>query len=508
MPESFDPYRKWLGIPPKDQPPHHYRLLGIATFEDDPDVIENAATRQMAHVRTFQSSKQHGPVSQRILTELSAAKVCLLTPERKAEYDARLRARLAAAGQLSSTDLSAAVAAAEEAAEAIPEPELPPLRATNEIRWRMGAEPPTESEPPPVPIPMPPIMTGTAVAPAATFARPTPAAGFPALRGSSPTSAAARTYRKRSSALPIAIFVGSLLALVALGAVAVVVINRQNEQAEGPPKTRPPVPSAGDAAGKAPAEKPTPNKPAGVTPPVSGSAPSTGSGSHAATFPKPTVPLVPTATSLPASENDPSSLRDKMQQAIYLSEQALANRQSDEFQKHIAVAEPLAANAKLPDQGKFRETVEDLHSLQQLNDEFWTIVKTNLQSKLELGERIEFHHHKFELLAREGETAEYFLDDQKRSAEIKQMEPWAAMLIVSKTIKWEDPVTFLPIAAFLSVDAKVTDDSERRFGKQLFAIGRLIGKSNPAIARKLGVRDPNEEIKLDEDLAGKVPGAK
>jgi hypothetical protein len=26
---EFDPYRKWLGIPPKDQPPHYYRLLGI-----------------------------------------------------------------------------------------------------------------------------------------------------------------------------------------------------------------------------------------------------------------------------------------------------------------------------------------------------------------------------------------------------------------------------------------------------------------------------------------------
>ena len=33
----FDPYRKWLGIPPKDQPPNHYRLLGLELFETDPD---------------------------------------------------------------------------------------------------------------------------------------------------------------------------------------------------------------------------------------------------------------------------------------------------------------------------------------------------------------------------------------------------------------------------------------------------------------------------------------
>ena len=44
MAEQFDPYRKWLGIPSQDQPPNHYQLLGIPALENDPDVIENAAT--------------------------------------------------------------------------------------------------------------------------------------------------------------------------------------------------------------------------------------------------------------------------------------------------------------------------------------------------------------------------------------------------------------------------------------------------------------------------------
>ena len=43
MSDTFDPYYKWLGIPPKDQPPNHYRLLGIDLFTPDPDVIESAA---------------------------------------------------------------------------------------------------------------------------------------------------------------------------------------------------------------------------------------------------------------------------------------------------------------------------------------------------------------------------------------------------------------------------------------------------------------------------------
>ena len=42
MADTFDPYRKWLGIPPKDQPPHYYRLLNIEPLEDDSEVIANA----------------------------------------------------------------------------------------------------------------------------------------------------------------------------------------------------------------------------------------------------------------------------------------------------------------------------------------------------------------------------------------------------------------------------------------------------------------------------------
>ena len=93
MSETFDPYRKWLGIPSEEQPPHHYRLLGIPLFESDPDVIENAAHRQMVYVRTFQNGK-HSELSQKLLNELAAAKVCLLTPDRKQAYDFQLHSQL------------------------------------------------------------------------------------------------------------------------------------------------------------------------------------------------------------------------------------------------------------------------------------------------------------------------------------------------------------------------------------------------------------------------------
>lgn len=93
MSEAFDPYLHWLGIRDPQRPPNYYRLLGVELFESDPVVLSNAADRQMAHVRTFQTGPRSAE-SQRILNELAAAKICLLNPQKKAAYDARLREEL------------------------------------------------------------------------------------------------------------------------------------------------------------------------------------------------------------------------------------------------------------------------------------------------------------------------------------------------------------------------------------------------------------------------------
>jgi hypothetical protein len=119
---AFDPYHRWLGISPKDQPPNHYRLLGIDVFESDHEVIRDAADRQMAHVRTYQLGP-HVDLSQQILNELAAAKACLLDADKKAIYDASLRksppptAKVAA----SSNEIYGVASAANNAP-----PELPP----------------------------------------------------------------------------------------------------------------------------------------------------------------------------------------------------------------------------------------------------------------------------------------------------------------------------------------------------------------------------------------------
>lgn len=89
----FDAYHKWLGIPPGEgrRPPSHYQMLGIARHEQDPEVIESAAIRQMAYVRNFQSGP-HAKDCARILGELSQARLILRDAAKRAEYDARLAA--------------------------------------------------------------------------------------------------------------------------------------------------------------------------------------------------------------------------------------------------------------------------------------------------------------------------------------------------------------------------------------------------------------------------------
>lgn len=87
---SFDAYHKWLGIPPDEQPPNYYRLLGIRPFEDDPEVIEAAADQRMAHLKNYQAGA-HSDLSQELLNAVAAAKVSLLTAAKKNAYDTELR---------------------------------------------------------------------------------------------------------------------------------------------------------------------------------------------------------------------------------------------------------------------------------------------------------------------------------------------------------------------------------------------------------------------------------
>ena len=80
-----------VGCGGRSAPPITIICWASRLFEPDPDVIANAADRQIAHVRTFQAGP-HAALAQRLLGELAAARVTLLDPQKRAVYDAQLRA--------------------------------------------------------------------------------------------------------------------------------------------------------------------------------------------------------------------------------------------------------------------------------------------------------------------------------------------------------------------------------------------------------------------------------
>ena len=130
MAKPLDPYHLWLGIPPEEQPPDYYRLLGIARFEFDPDVIRQAAHRKMAHVKTFAIGMQ-AEVSQGILNQLAQAKVCLLDAAQRARYDFALLQKESGRGE--------AGTAAQPVEVAVPQRATPPPGSTQS--WVIGSAP-------------------------------------------------------------------------------------------------------------------------------------------------------------------------------------------------------------------------------------------------------------------------------------------------------------------------------------------------------------------------------
>jgi len=143
----FDGYHKWLGIPPAEQPPNHYRLLGVRLFESDPDVIRHAADMRTAYVRRFQTGK-HSEQVQQIRNQIAAAGLCLRDPQRRSKYDAQLRGRPAAEDEPSPKVESATTAEPTMVAE--PAPTVPPPE---------GIQPARRSLPPEATVPVAPSPT-------------------------------------------------------------------------------------------------------------------------------------------------------------------------------------------------------------------------------------------------------------------------------------------------------------------------------------------------------------
>ncbi len=200
MENDFDPYYKWLGIPPRDQPPHHYRLLGIELFESDRDVIDAAANRVMSYLKDLAigDDAQH---SQKLLNEVARVRLCLLNRKKKDEYDTQLRSKL-------------------DADEKQQAPEPP-------------ATPPESLNAPPGPPPAPPALSPAAAVPALKLNRDKP--GRRPTKKSSRTSDTERLSQPKSRVPQLIVAGAAFILLIAVAAGAVLLLTGGNQQTVGSP---------------------------------------------------------------------------------------------------------------------------------------------------------------------------------------------------------------------------------------------------------------------------------
>lgn len=219
MPE-FDPYYIWLGIPREEQPPDHYRLLGIRKLETNPDVIANAAEQRATHVRSMQTGMRQGE-SQTLLNQIFLATRVLLDQHKKARYDNELAVRL------------------NQVAQQVQPAQVP-------VSAYVSAAPP-------------------ASLPVSIAAPPGPPRGTPLLVESHPSQTTPRRAPQRRSPLPIpGWLLGMLMAVIAFAALYLsgVVGPEENEgqvAAKTPKKQQP---RTGESRRDKPSAFPTERKPA------------------------------------------------------------------------------------------------------------------------------------------------------------------------------------------------------------------------------------------------------
>lgn len=129
MPDSFNPYQRWLKIPAEELPPDHYVLLGIERFTQDKTKIENAAAKRMELLKKYQTG-EHMEESQQLLNEVAQARACLLDSFQQASYDHELREQIKrlALPPLPNSD------------ELVPKRDMP-MRAPDHIRHAIPPDP-------------------------------------------------------------------------------------------------------------------------------------------------------------------------------------------------------------------------------------------------------------------------------------------------------------------------------------------------------------------------------
>lgn len=464
MSEEFDPYRKWLGIAPHEQPAHHYRLLGIAPFEDDPDVIENAADRQMAHLRTFQSGK-HGPLSQKILNELSAAKGTLLDRGRKAIYDAELQDRL-------------------YAAEAPLPPDLPPPGPMLPGSIPTAAAAPLPPSPPGYPAPIAPSAVPIPRRDLAASSAPLPvgqavgatAAESPAMpsMGRSRGASARVRGRKSQNIVPMVMGLVAVGALLVMLLVFVVAQTSGTSEDETIPKTKTNV-AAHDASksstNQGTTKKKTSDKAGDKTekPKSHTEKPETKSDPDRIAQPK-------VDPSKPPEEMTPE---EKFKLVLERAREHLGRREIEKAKKDLDDADFMKVDDDIKDEAK------RLRALYEHYSAFWDAVREGIYKKMKVGDVVTFRGEELELIDRQGELVKFKFNGKEREEQINKLSPPVAVAFARKGLDIKQAKSLVIIGSFLALDGQQAKPARREKAKEYWVEAAELGEKDAALAKEL-----------------------
>jgi len=518
MSNKFDPYRKWLGIPPAEQPPNHYRLLGIALFEDDPDVIAYAADRQMSHVRKFQAGR-HGEHAQKLLSELAQARRCLLATKERDAYDATLKKEL---GRDAASPSDGRVPKSSKPVPAPPPPQPAPPQST----------PPQPAPPQPAPPhSAPPVATLDASPgePAPVLgAQSPPAAASPLGVRPRPVGSVARRRRKKS-AMPLiaALCVVAGLAFAVLIVAILATANVESENTGGGDRngvsqaSRVETPDDAKAGSQrdrssGPAEELNPAPPASGFPASGSSA----SGSSDTSVPDDAVgPSVPPASVPPEGEADSNGDsgadggsadddsadddsadqqgRDEeghdedgqddagapagaetFEQAISAAEAALAQRNLPAAAKQIAAAHRLADGAD--------EEVEagGLRELYEYHKQFWEAVDRGL-AKLRPSDEVGFADKIATFVSADGDRITLLVTGNRKTYAVRDLDPRFLVALAQYGLSSSDPQAKLTLAAFLASDGQDPAPVILDRAQSLYEEAAAGGATSAAVAHRL-----------------------
>ncbi|MBL7219529.1 MAG: SUMF1/EgtB/PvdO family nonheme iron enzyme [Phycisphaerae bacterium] len=101
-----DRYSQWLGIEEGARPPDHYALLGIEPFCNDADVIDTAAHQRLDLLDRYSlaGSRESRDTCQEMMNEVARARVVLMNPDRREEYNRQLGGQVATEPELPDVD--------------------------------------------------------------------------------------------------------------------------------------------------------------------------------------------------------------------------------------------------------------------------------------------------------------------------------------------------------------------------------------------------------------------